>query len=86
MARDGWRLGEFVAWSANGPGLIMDGNPRSSFFRKSLVYVPLDSDEVHVLRREPNQWHVSPKVSPDGRYLAFGLMVFSGNAWMIQDP
>jgi len=37
-------------------------------------------------QREPNQWHVRPKISPDGRFLAFGLMVFSGNAWMIQDP
>jgi hypothetical protein len=86
VSRDGWTLGEFVAWSASGRGLVMDANSGSSIFRKNLVHVPLDSDEVHVLRRAPNQWHVMPKVSPDGRYLAFGLMVFSGNAWMIQDP
>jgi len=86
VSRDGWVLGEYVAWTASGLGLVMDASASSSIFRKSLVFVPLDSNEVHVLRREPNQWHVRPKVSPDGRYLAFGLMVFSGNAWMIQDP
>jgi Tol biopolymer transport system component len=87
ISRDGWLLGEFVSWTANGRGLVMDGNPSSTtMFRKGLVYVPLDSDEIYMLRSEPNQWHVLPKVSPDGSQLAFTLMVFSGNAWMIENP
>lgn len=86
ISRDGWTLGEFVSWTASGRGLIMDANPSAILFRKGLVYVPLDSDEIYVLRHEPNQWHVQPKVSPDGRQLAFSLMIFSGNAWMIENP
>ena len=45
----------------------------------------METREVSVLRDQPAQWHVLPKASPDGKYLAFGLMVFSGNVWMIDD-
>lgn len=86
ISRDGWLLGEFVDWSRDGRGLFMDAQRGSSFYRKALVYVPLDSDEVHILRRDPNEWHVRPSTSPDGRELAFSLMNFAGNAWMVENP
>ncbi len=86
VIRDGWSFGEYVAWSADGSGVIVDGNPeRSRYFRKALLYLPLDGRDVTVLRQEPSEWHVRIAPSPDGRWLAFGLMVFSGNAWMIED-
>jgi len=86
LSRPGWALGEFVDWSQDGQGLFMDGQNLSGFFRKALVYTPIDTNETYVLRREPNQWHVRPRTSPDGSKLAFDLMIFSGNAWMIENP
>ena len=86
---DRWRFGEFVAWDALGKGLYTDVDPTflvGRSFRKQLVYVQLgDEMEVHVLRRRKEQWHIRPWASPDGRYLAFGVVTFSANAWMLED-
>jgi len=27
----------------------------------------------------------NPEASPDGRYLAYGVITFSANAWMLED-
>ena len=87
IARDGWTLGEFVSWLPDGSGVIVDGTrEEAQILRKGLLYVSLETEEVRVLRQEPNQWHVRPSISPDGHWVAFGLMVFSGNAWMIEGP
>jgi len=88
IVRDGWNLGEFVSWLPDGSGVIVDGTRQEAQItsRKGLLYVSLESEEVRFLRRERNQWHVRPSISPDGHWIAFGLMVFSGNAWMIEDP
>lgn len=85
FSRDGWQFGEFVEWARDGKGLFMDGYASSAMFRKSLIYTSMETGEVIEIRREPNQWHILPKASPDGKYLAFGLMIFSGNVWMIED-
>ncbi len=63
----------------------MDGYGGGSSFVKSLLHYSLERREVSVLREQPAQWHIKPKASPDGKYLAFGLMIFSGNVWMIDD-
>jgi hypothetical protein len=39
---------------------------------------------VRILRHQPNNWHLYPTASPDGRRLAFGLMVLESNAWMVE--
>jgi Tol biopolymer transport system component len=83
---DGWILGEYVAWSTDGRGLFMDGNDNDRTFKKALIHYSLEDRAGTVLRERPSQWHVTPKSSPDGRHLAFGLMVYSGNAWMIENP
>ncbi len=84
---DDWAIGEFVTWSPDGSGVIVDGLQHGTQrLKKDLLNVSLETDEVHLLRREPNQWHVHPSISPDGLRVAFGLMVFSGNAWMIEEP
>ncbi len=84
-SEDNWTFGEYVDWSVDGSGLFMDGYRGDSPLMKSLLHYSLETREVSVLRDEPAQWHVRPKASPDGKYLAFGLMVFSGNVWMIDD-
>ncbi len=85
FSKDGWRFGEFVEWARDGKGLFMDGTGPSAISPKSLIYVSTETGEAIELRREPNQWHFLPKASPDGNYLAFGLTVFSGNVWMIEE-
>ena len=84
-SEEGWTFGEFVDWAVDGSGLFMDGYRGDSPLMKSLLHYSLETREVSVLRNQPAQWHVRPKASPDGKYLAFGLMIFSGNVWMIDD-
>jgi Tol biopolymer transport system component len=84
-SEEGWSFGEYVDWAADGSGLFMDGYRRGSPLMKSLLHYSLEKREVSVLRDQPAQWHIRPKASPDGKYLAFGLMIFSGNVWMIDD-
>lgn len=39
-----------------------------------------------MLRLNWGEWNVSPRVSADGTYLAFGANFFyEGNAWMIEE-
>ncbi len=84
-SEEGWAFGEYVDWSVDGSGLFMDGRRGGSAVMKSLLHYSLERREVSVLRDQPAQWHITPKASPDGKYLAFGLMIFSGNVWMIDD-
>ena len=80
------RFGEFLDWTADGQGLILDAWVGSGSRMKSLIYVSTETEEVVILREAPNQWHLTPVVSPDGGKIAFGVMKFSGNAWMIENP
>ncbi|MEE9264954.1 MAG: hypothetical protein V3V11_10920, partial [Vicinamibacteria bacterium] len=85
---DRWRFGEFVGWDAFGHGVYTDVDPTflvGRSFRKQLAYVRLgDEMEVHLLRKRKEQWHITPWASPDGRYLAYGVVTFSANAWMLE--
>ena len=84
LAPEGWMGGEYVAWSADGKSLFLDGAPLgSTVFKMELHHMTLEG-EVHVLRRRTNEWNVLPVPSPDGRYLAFAAMVFSGNAMLLE--
>ena len=80
------RFGEFFDWAGDGQGIVIDSWVGNGSRMKSLVYVSLANGEATVLRDEPNQWHLVPVISPDGGKIAFGVMKFSGNAWMIGNP
>jgi len=83
---DRWWGIEYIAWAADGKGLFINGfSPRGPTWpRGALLYVSLEGT-VHVLYDKPNEWDVLPYASPDGRYLAFGGMIFDSHAWMIED-
>jgi len=83
---DAVSFGEYVAWTADGSGLFLDASIGNGGRTKALVHFSPASGETVVLRDVPHQWHVRPKASPDGKHLAVGLMIFSGNAWMIENP
>jgi len=81
-------FGETVSFGHDGRGVYVDGyrysEARGRRARKDLLYVSLDTEPiVSVVNHEPNGWHVYPVPSPDGRYLAFALMRFAGNAWTL---
>lgn len=83
---DAISFGEFIAWSADGSGLFLDATIGNGGRMTALVHFSPESGETMVLRDVPHQWHVRPNASPDGKHLAVGLMIFSGNAWMIENP
>ena len=85
-SKEGWIFGEYVEWSADGHGVFMDGSAINRQFKKSLIYYSLDDREATLLREAPSQWHVLAVSAPDGSKLAFGLMKYTGNAWMIEKP
>ncbi|MBI1902245.1 MAG: hypothetical protein HYS13_14180 [Planctomycetia bacterium] len=37
-----------------------------------------------VLLRKDNQWLANPTPSPDGKHLAFSVMSFDSNAWLME--
>ena len=79
-----------MAWDAFGKGVYADGRPRTfdggRAFGKQLVYVQLGEEtKVHLLGRGKAQWFVHLEASPDGRYLAYGIVTFSANAWMLEN-
>ena len=82
IAVAGWTNFEFVDWSADGSGLFVNAGFATIGSYPALLRVDLDGT-AHVLREAPNEWHVYPVASPDGRSLAFGRMPFHGNAWLI---
>lgn len=84
ISEPGWSFGEFVDWSADGDGVYVDGYRGKSPFLKLLMHYSLTDREISVLRDTPSEWHVHPRASPDGRFLAFSAMRFSGNVWMIE--
>jgi len=79
-------FGEFLDWTTDGKGIVNDAMIGDGARMKSLVYVSVANGDVSMLRDAPNQWHLYPIVSPDGQKIAFGVMKFTGNAWMIENP
>lgn len=80
----GWRNFEFVSWAANGEALFINAGFSVSGRYAALLRVGLDG-QTTLLRERPNEWHVYPQASPDGRYLAFALMPFHGNAVLLEN-
>ena len=74
---------EYLAWTADGQGVIV--NSIGGLLRDfGLLYVGLDGHTEIVWQKE-NEWPVTPVPSPDGRYLAYGMMIQDSNAWMIEN-
>ena len=80
----GWRNFEFVSWAADGKALFINAGFSVSGRYAALLRVGLDG-QATVLRERPNEWHVLPQASPDGRYLAFAVMPFHGNAFLLEN-
>ena len=70
-----------VAWSAGGEALFVTVVP-SGPWKYALLRFDLQG-HVRVLHEGP-QWCFDPRPSRDGHYLAFGLMNFDYNAWLIE--
>ena len=83
IALDDWRGFEFVSWAADDGSLYVSGSSTSNPGYPALLHVELNG-RVAVVRQARNEWHVRPKVSPDGQSLAFAVMPFHGNVWSIQ--
>jgi hypothetical protein len=80
----GWRNIEYLSWAAAGDALYI--NPGFSVSGKYSVLLRVELDgQITMLRDRPNEWHVFPRVSPNGRHLAFSVMPFHGNAWLLED-
>ena len=79
-----WSGFEYISWAADGNGFYLNGGYARRASYPALIHVGFDG-KVTSLRQNPNEWHVMPKLSPDGRYLAFAVMPFHGNVWMIED-
>ena len=75
---------ENVSWAADGEALFIDAGFAGSAAYKALLRVSLDG-QTTLLRERPNEWHTLPQASPDGRYLAFAIMPFHGNAWLLEN-
>lgn len=76
-----WNRIEFVAWTADGRGMIVTGVDITLYH--GLLYLGLDGRREIVWQKE-NEWPVVPVPSPDGRYLAYASMIAESNAWMIK--
>jgi Tol biopolymer transport system component len=69
-----------VAWSAGGQDLFVTTLRREG---SDLLHVNLDG-KVDVLSEMKGRWFGSPRPSPNGRFLAFGLRTVDSNVWLIE--
>ena len=83
VAVDGWSSFEYISWTAAGDAFFVDAGFATAANYPALLRVEMDG-QAHVLRRHLSEWHVQPRASPDGRFVAFASMSFHGNAWLIE--
>ncbi len=81
--KDGEGL-SYVSWAVDDKTLYVNGGNLVGTSYPALLRVDLNGN-VTVLRQKHYEWHVMPKVSPDGRKIAFASMPFHGNVWMVED-
>ena len=81
---DGWHGFEHVAWAADGKALYLNGSSPKKVGYAALLRVDL-LGHVSVLRQKEYEWHASPVPSRDGRRLAFAVMPFHGNVWVLEN-
>jgi hypothetical protein len=76
----GWANLSTVGWSADGNQLFVSKGASSG---DTLLRVSLNGD-AQVLRKA-GMWIERPAASPNGRYLAWGEVSSSSNAWIIEN-
>ena len=75
----GWNYLDGLAWAPDGEGFFLTSwSPRGS----TILHVTL-SGEARIMHQSST---LIPRVipSPDGRRLAFALLVYDSNAWLIE--
>ena len=76
----GWNDLTSVGWSADGKSLFATN---WGSFAGSILHVALNG-ETHLLHKAAGMTLERPVPSPDGRYLVFGDVITTSNAWMIE--
>ena len=85
----GWHGFEFITWTSDGSGFVVNASPGDEAIvprsNAGLVHVDL-AGVATMLRRQPTEWDVWPRMAPDGQRLAFATMKLHANAWLIENP
>jgi Tol biopolymer transport system component len=76
----GWDHLTSVGWSGDGRGLFATN---WSSVAGSILHVTLNG-ETHLLHRAAGMTLERPLPSPDGRHLAYGDVITTSNAWMVE--
>lgn len=84
-----WSVGSGLDWLPDGSGLIFSGltaeDPEEDGYRQSYIYaVDLDTRNVEQIVTEKGQWG-APKVSPNGRHLAFSGFPFTLQTYHVSE-
>jgi len=69
-----------LSWAAAGRGLFVTTKRREG---SDLLYVGLDG-KISLLREETGRVFVSPRPSPNGRFLAFAVRTTDSNVWLLE--
>jgi Tol biopolymer transport system component len=69
-----------IAWAAGGRGLFVTTKRREG---SDLLHVGLDG-KVAVLREDTGRVFISPRPSPNGRFLAFAVRTTDSNVWLLE--
>ena len=77
---EGWGRASSLAWSADGRSLFVTIQRLES---SALLHVDRDGT-VDVLRDQEARFFINPRPSPDGRYLAYGVITWEANVWLFE--
>jgi len=69
-----------LSWAAGGRGLFVTTKRREG---SDLLHVGLDG-KISLLREETGRVFISPRPSPNGRFLAFAVRTTDSNVWLLE--
>jgi Tol biopolymer transport system component len=77
----------FMGWSPNGKGIYLGEWPLPSDSHFTAFYAGLDGHSQVLWKRGTSPGHSFdyPIASPDGRYLAFTVVTYEANAWIVEN-
>jgi serine/threonine protein kinase len=77
----------FFGWSVDGKGIYLMGWTPSNYRDYRLFYAGLDGHSQVLWKRgsSPGYTPGQPVPSPDGRHLAFTVVTYEANAWMVEN-
>jgi Tol biopolymer transport system component len=73
-----------AGWSADGEGLFVTTEVPAGTIEAPVFYVDA-TGQAQVLFELEGTFGFSPRPSPNGRYLALGILGFDSNAWLVED-